>query len=74
MVIITDRVTQIYLNSILILANYKLPFFPIVLLRRCVEPSSETHFLIYFAVVIYYPRVFAISFSTLNGVSVFPCN
>ena len=31
-VIITDRVTQIYLNSILNLANYKLPFFPIVLL------------------------------------------
>ena len=53
--IITDRVTQIYLNSILIPANPKLPFFQIVLLWRCVAPSYEAQLFIYFAVVIYYP-------------------
>ena len=47
MVIITDRVTQIYLNSILILANYKLPFFsnsPLVT-RCCTELLNTTPYL-----------------------------
>ena len=54
--------------------NISFLFFLTALLWRCAVPNRRTQLLIYFAVVIYYPWVFAISFSSLNGVSVFPCN